>query len=323
MADKPLDSSANQPLPPKPDASSHSRDSAKERQARAQQTADAKLHEAADSRPPAPKTNSSNPQPLPGLQALTDFAGHALQPLQKLRTDAVLAATHMNTDDIAKQLPSDLVKDLAQGRAWQTQNLGNAATPDQKRQIAVYEQYKTKYLNDGLASNGLAAAALDRNTVLDELNQSIAKRFKSEHPDQSAAIARQPVPGTDSTAPTSKTEALSVSQTASGHDKGLPLGQDRRQEAAQTVDLARGAAQLPEAAQRSTKQGSSDTHLGQLAHLAAAETHPDTITRPQRNSSLPGLDTAISDKQRSVTQQTGAEANSLTQQLHSANHQWH
>ncbi|HEY9759241.1 MAG TPA: hypothetical protein V6C97_29045 [Oculatellaceae cyanobacterium] len=211
MADKPTDSSTNQPTTPKQDASSHPHDLIKDRQAQAEQSAGAKLHEAAqptDTRQPNSKSSSNNP-----LQGLTDFATHALQPLQKLRTDAVLSMTHMSTDQIASQLPSTLIADLAVGKQLHDLKVAGITPPPgigstQSKQLAIYEQYQKAYLDKGLGSNGLAAAALDRGTMLDELNQSIAKRYRSEHPAEAAALERS----STQAAPTrSKTEETTTS----------------------------------------------------------------------------------------------------------------
>ncbi|HEY9680428.1 MAG TPA: hypothetical protein V6C86_02450 [Oculatellaceae cyanobacterium] len=221
MADKPTDSFTNQPTTPKPDASSPPHDLIKDRQAQAEQSAGAKLHEAAqptDTRQPNLKSSSNNP-----LQGWTDFATHALQPLQKLRTDVALSMTHMSTDQIASQLPSTLITDLAEGKRLHDQKLagitptGISSTEKQKqdRQIAVYEQYQKAYLDKGLGSNGLAAAALDRGTMLDELNQSIAKRYKSERPAEAAALERS---NTQSAPTSSKAEKATASaQNATEH----------------------------------------------------------------------------------------------------------
>jgi hypothetical protein len=316
MADNPLDSSVNQPGPPKPDASTHRHDSFKDRQAQAQQSAGAKLQEAAlstDSRPQAAKPASNDQLMIPGLQSLGELANHALQPLQKLRTDAVLSATHMSTDDIANQLPSKLISDLAQGKYWQGQNLANLS-PAQQRQIDVYEQYKNRYLNDGLGSNAVAAVALDRGTMLDELNQSIAKRFKSEHPDQAAALERPNGQRSEAAAKAEKADrTVTASQFGSDqqHAPHLDRAPEMRQPAADAKRTTEAQRQMPQ--DHPASHPATDARSGQPSHQSQADVHSDAAPKTQRTAAPNPSEIAGAGRTRATAQPQSSESRASQQ----------
>jgi hypothetical protein len=139
-----------------------------------------------------------------------DLVKQSTELFARSRTDAVLAFTGFKAEDIVKNLPSDVVKKLAEGKKFAEARAANPElrlNGEDSASLASYRAYHDKIITDSLRQGFFTPALIDQKVLIDELNTAISHRYEQESKSVVQKVDEYKVTGTSATRSAGSSEA--------------------------------------------------------------------------------------------------------------------